>query len=207
MLFHMHFCQMRICDNKWVLKSVGVCTLFHTFCFFSKLKVVELKLTLTLVSRSNVMVEIFNCFLYKLSELQRYFFLASMKAHISLRGAIGQRVRLLTERLVVQAHPGATFCFGNSVLLASFLFNLYHCSNGIPFRQQKHIIKKFYAVDILCCLNIICLFSLVVIMSLQHFRKYEFHLGLLPYSMNFIDNFMLETTNFNLILFREKCNH
>ena len=74
MLFQMHFCQMRICDNKWVLKSVGVCTLFHTFCIFSKLKVVELKLTLTLVSRSKIMVEIFSCFLYKLSELQRFFF-------------------------------------------------------------------------------------------------------------------------------------
>ena len=29
----------------------------------------------------------------------------------SLRGAIGQRVRLLTERLVVRAHPGAFYFF------------------------------------------------------------------------------------------------
>lgn len=36
--------------------------------------------------------------------------------HISLCGAIGERVRLLTERLVVQAHPG---------------------TEEIPFKSQK----------------------------------------------------------------------
>ena len=55
---------------------------------------------------------------------------------IRLRGAIGQRVRLLTERLVVRAHPGAS-CFsffsGQQLLCCSALQQI--CINQVPLVQ------------------------------------------------------------------------
>ena len=64
----------------------------------------------------------------------------SIQEREGLRGAIGQRVRLLTERLVVQAHPGTIifiFIFVFSTLLSSLFYF------GQNQQQQDRFRRKF----------------------------------------------------------------
>ena len=59
---------------------------------------------------------------------------------ISLRGAIGQRVRLLTERLVVQSHPGTI----------PFAFKCYDCQ-AMPLTDNQLESKQRLPTLVLDC--------------------------------------------------------
>ena len=85
----------------------------------------------------------------KCDELSTPYHIKNAQILTSLCGAIGQRVRLLTERLVVQAHPG-TFRFAlvnrkiiPIVIIMLFYLRIFLKEIRAPFRTFNAILHSF----------------------------------------------------------------